>query len=127
MQQWRGGGRRPRSAPRAQRRTLDRVTERIYAELRRRLGSRFSVDELVDLYEDGTDWALQIAMTAAPDDPWAWEPRTVIDGTFARYARHAADSAGGRRVGWAGTERYFSTHSRHMPPTPGGAAARGRT
>src|SRR3954468_19076447 len=99
MQQWREGGRRLESAPPGQRRAPDRGTERIYAELRRRLGSRFSVDELVDLYEDGTDWALQIAMTSAPDDPWAWEPRTVIDGTFARYVRDAADYAGGRRVG----------------------------
>src|SRR3954453_8498787 len=98
MQQWREGSRRLESAPREQRRTLDRVTERIYAELRRRLGSAFSIDELVDLYESGTDWALQLAMAAAPDDPWAWEPRLVIDGTFARYVREAADYAGGRRV-----------------------------
>src|SRR3954451_19680943 len=98
MQQWREGSRRLESAPREQRRILDRVTERIYSELRRRLGSVFSVDELVDLYEGGTERAQQIARTAAPDDPWAWEPRTVVDGTSARYVREAADYAGGRRV-----------------------------
>ena len=98
IQQWREGARRLETAPHEQRRILDRVTERIYAELRRRLGSAFSVDELVDLYEGGTEWALQVAMTAAPDDPWAWEPRLVVDGTFDRYVREAADYAGGRRL-----------------------------
>lgn len=98
MQQWREGARRLEGAPREQRRILDRVTERIYSELRRRLGSAFSIDELVDLYEDGTEWALQLAMRAAPEDPWAWEPRTVVDGTFARYVREASDYAGGRRL-----------------------------
>jgi hypothetical protein len=98
MQQWRDGARRLESAPRERRRILDRVTERIYAELRRRLGSAFLVDELVALYEAGTDWALQLAMTAAPDDPWAWEPRIVVDGVFARYVREASDYAGGRRL-----------------------------
>src|SRR3954451_18330497 len=98
MQQWRAGARRLESAPREQRRTLDRVTERIYADLRRRLGSAFSVDELVDLYEGGTEWALQLAISAAPEDPWPWEPRTVVYGAFARYVREAADYAGGRRV-----------------------------
>src|SRR3954470_23888866 len=98
MQQWRDGARRLESAPREQRRVLERVTERIYADLRRRLGSAFSIDELVDLYERGTDWALQIAMVAAPDDRGAWGPRLVIDGAFARYVREAADYAGGRRI-----------------------------
>lgn len=98
IQQWRDGARRLEEAPREQRRILDRVTDRIYAELTRRLGSSFTVDELVDLYESGTDWAQQIAMAAAPEDPWAWEPRTVVDGVFARYVREANDFAGGRRL-----------------------------
>ena len=102
IQQWREGARRLENAPREQRRILDRVTDRIYAELRRRLGSAFSIDELVELYDRGTDWAIQLAMTAAPADPWAWEPRTVVDGTFARYIREATDYAGGRRVSPSG-------------------------
>ena len=102
IQQWREGARRLENAPREQRRILDRVTDLIYAELRRRLGSAFSTDELVELYDRGTDWAIQLAMTAAPEDPWAWEPRTVVDGTFARYIREATDYAGGRRVSPSG-------------------------
>src|SRR4051812_3601960 len=98
MQQWREGAPPPQAAPRGQQRILHRVTERIYAELRRRLGSAFRIDELGGPFESGPDGALQLAMAAAPDDPWAWEPRLVIDGTFARYVREAADYAGGRRV-----------------------------
>jgi hypothetical protein len=101
IQQWREGTRRLEDDARWERsqlRVLDRVAERIYQELRRRLGSSFTVDELVDLYEDGTAWAQQLAMEAAPDEPWAWEPRTVVDGAFARYVREAADYAGGRRL-----------------------------
>ena len=98
MEQWRDGLRRLENAPRDEVRLLERVAERIYADLRRRLGSTFSTDELVALYESGTGWAQQLAMQTAPDDPWAWDPRVVVDGAFARYVREAADYAGGRRL-----------------------------
>jgi hypothetical protein len=98
IQQWREGRRRLQEAPREELRVLDRVVEQIYQELRRRLGSAFTVDELVDLYESGTEWAQQVAMQVAPEDPFAWEPRTVVDGAFARYVREASDFAGGRRL-----------------------------
>jgi hypothetical protein len=73
------------------------VTDAIVAELRRRLGGRFSSEELVGLYEGGVDWALQTAMAIAPEDPWAWESGIVVDAAFARYLREASDYAGGRR------------------------------
>jgi hypothetical protein len=98
IQQWREGARGLAQASPEQLRILDRVVDRIYAELRRRLGSTFSVDELVDFYEAGTLWAEQLAMQTAPDHPWAWEPRLVIDGSFARYVREASDYAGGKRL-----------------------------
>jgi hypothetical protein len=104
MQQWREGARRLTEASPEELRVLDRVVDRVYAELRRRLGSTFSAAELVDLYEAGTLWAEQLAMRAAPDHPWAWDPRIAIDASFARYVREAADYAGGRRLtGRAGT------------------------
>lgn len=96
--QWREGQRRLDEASREELRVLDRVVQRIYEELRRRLGSAFTTDELVELYESGTGWAQRLAMEAAPEDPWAWEPRTVVDGAFARYVREASDYAGGRRL-----------------------------
>jgi hypothetical protein len=98
IQQWRDGQRRLEEAPREELRVLDRVVERIYQGLRRRLGSAFTVDELVELYEDGTEWAQQVAMETAPEHPFAWEPRTVVDGAFGRYVREASDYAGGRRL-----------------------------
>jgi hypothetical protein len=101
IHQWREGERRLDEAGRGDRddlRALLRVTEEIYLELRRRLGGAFVVDELVALYEDGTDWAQQVAMDTAPGRPSAWDPRTVVDGAFARYLREASDYAGGRRL-----------------------------
>jgi hypothetical protein len=98
IQQWREGERRLEEADRADQRVLLRVSEQIYLELRRRLGGAFSVDELVTLYEAGTDWAQQIAMDVAPEQPFAWDPRTVVDAAFGRYVREAADYAGGRRL-----------------------------
>ena len=76
---------------------LERVADAIVAELRRRLGGRFSSDELVALYERGTSWYLPIAMRVAPQDPSAWDAAVVLDAAFSRYLREAADYAGGRR------------------------------
>jgi hypothetical protein len=73
------------------------VTAGLVAELRRRLGGRFSAEELVALYEAGTAWCLQVAMSLAPEQPWAWEAGIVVDAAFGRYLREAADYAGGRR------------------------------
>ncbi len=95
--QWQQGERRLRAAPADRRPALERVSEALVAELRRRLGGRFSSEELVELYERGTSWGLQVAMKVAPEDPGAWEAGVVIDAAFARYLREAADYAGGRR------------------------------
>jgi hypothetical protein len=95
--QWQQGERRLQAAPAERRRLLERVTEGLVAELRRRLGGRFTAEELVDLYEGGTSWSLQAAMRIAPDDPWAWEAGVVVDAAFGRYLREATDYAGGRR------------------------------
>jgi hypothetical protein len=96
--QWRQGERRLQAMSAERRPLPERVIEAIVAELRRRLGGRFSTDELVGLYEQGTAWCLQIAMKLAPEDPWAWEAGLVADAAFARYLREAADYAGGRRI-----------------------------
>jgi hypothetical protein len=95
--QWQQGERRLQDAPAERRALLERVTEMLVAELRRRLGGRFSTEELVELYERGTTWGLQLAMKAAPDAPWAWDQGVVVDAAFGRYLRGASDYAGGRR------------------------------
>lgn len=94
--QWQQGERRVLAAPTERTVLLERVIGELVDELRRRLGGRFSAQELVDLYEHGTSWCLQVAMRVAPKDPWAWEAGVVIDAAFGRYLREAADYAGGR-------------------------------
>ena len=96
--QWQDGERRLRDAPPEQRRVLERVVGQVQAELRRRLGGRFTTDELVALYDQGTTWVMDIAAGIAPEDPWAWDPRIAADAAFGRYLRSASDYAGGRRL-----------------------------
>ena len=70
--QWRAGERRLAEAAPPESVALERVTSRIHAELRRRLGGPFTVDELVALYDRGTGWCLDLAYAVAPGAPWAW-------------------------------------------------------
>jgi hypothetical protein len=96
--QWRDGERRLADAQPERQPQLERVVDAVVAELRRRLGGPFTAGEVAELYEDGTDWAVEVAVRVAPDDPWAWDPRIVVDAAFARYVRGARDFAGGRRL-----------------------------
>ena len=98
IQQWRAGERRLADAPPHERAALERVTARIHAELRRRLGGPFTSEELAHLYDQGTGWCLDVAVAVAPAAPWAWDARTTADAAFARYVREATDFAGGRRA-----------------------------
>jgi hypothetical protein len=98
LAQWEEGLRRLADAPEDEQRMLERVTQAILAELRRRLGGAFTTDELVALYDQGTDWASDVAVAIAPEDPYAWDVRTVADAAFGRYLRSATDYAGGRRL-----------------------------
>ena len=86
--QWDDGQRRLRDASPELAPVLERVVDRIVAELRRRLGARFTSEELVDLYGRGTDWTLEIAVDAAPDRPRpgtrAWWPTRPSPATCAR-------------------------------------------
>ncbi len=96
--QWQQGERRLSQAPADQRPLLQGIAETLVGELRKRLGGRFTAEELTELYERGTSWCLQSAMDIAPDDPWAWDSRVVVDAAFARYLREAVDYAGGRLI-----------------------------
>jgi hypothetical protein len=98
LAQWQEGLRRLADADPDERRMLERVTTAVEAELRRRLGGAFTTEELADLYDEGTDWVTDLAVSVAPDDPYAWDVRTVGDAAFGRYLRSATDFAGGRRL-----------------------------
>lgn len=97
LQLWDEGQRRLRQADPAERAKLERVTDAVVDELRRRLGGAFTTDELAALYSGGSDWVLDVAIETAPHDPYAWDAQTVGGAAFARYVREAVDWSGGRR------------------------------
>ncbi|CAN5472889.1 hypothetical protein BH20ACT19_BH20ACT19_12330 [soil metagenome] len=92
MTQWDDGERALRAAPELEAADLERAVAFVLDELRRRLGSTFLVVELADLYYEGTDWAEDLAQRRSAGTDTA----AVVDAAFARYARGAADFAGGR-------------------------------
>ena len=87
--QWRHGERRLRESNDP---ALDRTVEALLEELRKRLGSRFTVGELADFYARDTDWALDLVQRYVPGRDAA----DTVDAAFARYAREASDFAGGK-------------------------------
>lgn len=96
---WREGQRRLAQADPAVRPALDRVTDALVDELRRRVGGMFTTDELGRYYlDEGIDWCFGIAVRVAPANPEAWDLTTVAGAAFARYVRGASDYAGGARV-----------------------------
>ena len=98
LEQWQAGARRLEEAPFDEQPVLELVTREVHAELRRRLGSTFTTEELAELYDEGTGWCTDLAVATAPEHPFAWDARIVCDAAFARYLRRAADFAGGRRM-----------------------------
>jgi hypothetical protein len=96
---WREGQRRLAQADPAVRPALDRVVDALVDELRRRVGSMFTTDELARYYiDEGIDWCFDIAVRVAPGNPEAWDLTTVAGAAFARYVREAGDYAGGGRI-----------------------------
>ncbi len=90
--QWSAGEARLRDAEPLEQADLERAAGAVGDELRRRLGSSFELGELIALYAQGTDWADDLASrNRAGSDTGA-----VVDAAFGRYAREAADFAGGR-------------------------------
>src|SRR4051794_23939053 len=76
------------------RRRADRVVEAIREELRRRVGTPFTADELVQCYAQGTEWCLQLAMGMRAG---AGDAQALADAAFWLQLQNAADFAGGRR------------------------------
>ncbi len=90
--QWEEGERRLREAADVARGDLERAAAMVLEELRRRLGSSFSVEELAALYAADIDWGAALAVQAGAGSDAAW----VVDAAFGRYAREAVNFAGGR-------------------------------
>jgi gamma-glutamyl:cysteine ligase YbdK (ATP-grasp superfamily) len=90
--QWQDGDRRLAQTPEPARTDLEEAVDAVVEALHKRLGSRFLLEELADLYHQGTDWATALAgRHAAGTDAAA-----VVDAAFARYARESSNFAGGR-------------------------------
>jgi hypothetical protein len=77
------------------RRRADRIVDAIREELRRRVGSTFTADELVDAYAQGTEWCLQLAMGMRGG---AGDAQMLADAAFWLQLQNASDFAGGRRL-----------------------------
>jgi hypothetical protein len=77
-------------------RQADRFVEAVRDELRRRVGSTFTMAELADFYGQGTDWCLRLAMEVAPK--LAPRAQSLADAAFWLHLRVATDFAGSRLV-----------------------------
>jgi hypothetical protein len=90
---WEDGNRRFELASRntAEAERLSRQFDLISAELRRRVGSTFTVAMLADVYEGSDAWALQLVEEYAPVPGWARSVSMVTDAAFHVYARGAVD------------------------------------
>jgi hypothetical protein len=69
-----------------------RVVAAVDDELRRRVGSTYSLGDLLRAYDGSSSWFLELAERVAPGTPAAWDPSATLDAAFARWARNASDS-----------------------------------
>lgn len=93
---WEDGARRIAELEPSGQRASEAVVAELTLELRRRLGGRFTTNELAAYYlREGTDWCFQIACRVAPGTPEVWDMTLVAGAAFARYAHAAADYGGG--------------------------------
>jgi hypothetical protein len=83
--QWEQGARRLREADT---REANRRVNLVLDELRRRLGSTFTAQELADSYGESTSWADNLSGM----ESW------IVDAAFHRYLREAQNFAGGELV-----------------------------
>lgn len=66
------------------------VVDEIVAELNRRVGQAFTLEQLAGEYEGSASWARQVAHRTT-DHVWAHDLTIVGDAAFARFARGAVD------------------------------------
>lgn len=64
----------------------------VTAELNRRVGQIFTLEELADVYEGADRWVLEVIHEALPNEVPA-RASTVADAAFQRYSRRATDYA----------------------------------
>ena len=92
-QQWEDGRRRvARAAPGspAGRRFAGEI-ELIVAELRRRVGQTFTLEQLAAAYDGAGEWATDVLYDARTEDAPTPDTAAVTDAAFQQYARGAID------------------------------------
>jgi len=92
-QEWEEGHRaleRERDDPRRYERLLEQV-EVVTAELRRRVGQTYTLDELALAYRDAERWAREAVEGRAPSSGWPRDLSLVLAAAFFAYQRGAVD------------------------------------
>jgi hypothetical protein len=91
--EWEQGHRRLqreiRETPRGE--TLLAELDAVTAELRRRVGQTFTLDELADAYTASESWAREAVAETEPAGGWPRRLATVTDAAFHVYSRGAVD------------------------------------
>ena len=65
----------------------------VVRELRRRIGSTFTLAELADAYADSDRWLPEVIEERAPSRGWARTASVAGDAAFHAYSRQALDYA----------------------------------
>jgi hypothetical protein len=92
-QEWAEGNRRlesEREDPRRYR-VLRAQVEAVTEELRRRIGSVFTLDELGDEYGRAERWSREVFAELHPEERWAPGLTMSVDAAFHRFSRGAKD------------------------------------
>lgn len=91
--EWQEGSKRMSLIPSGRRAACEAVVDAVQIELRRRLGTSFTVGELAREYADAHMWFLPIAVEVAPRFPEAHDGAVTLDAAFARFMRRAMDAS----------------------------------
>ncbi len=92
-QEWEEGTRRLEAARDDARRyrQLLELLDLVLAELRKQIGQRYTLRELVDAYGESERWAREVLEERAPSPGWPRDLTTVLAATFDAYQRGAQD------------------------------------
>lgn len=92
IMEWDAGQRRLEAldVPPAREAIYRAVVDEIIAELNRRVGQTFTLEQLAREYERSASWTRQVAQRTT-DQVWAHDLTIVADAAFARFARGASD------------------------------------
>lgn len=92
---WEEGNRRFELEARDTRRTDTLYQQRdvVLEELRRRLGSTFTLAELADAYQGAERWLAEVVEERAPSQGWARTVTVSGDSAFHLFSRQAQDYA----------------------------------